>query len=177
MEPAIEFVAHADLGTRRAAEVLALCDAAYEEDFSPHFALLREATHVLLHVDGRLAAHGAWISRTLRHGASRTPLTCAYVEAIATHPTLQGRGFGTRVLRAIPPQLVAFELAVLSPAEPAFYARAGWESWAGPLFCVQDGRRLATPGEDVMIHRLPRTPRDLALDAELEADWRPGDIW
>jgi GNAT superfamily N-acetyltransferase len=174
---AIEVVAHDALGPRRADELLALCSAAYEEDFAPHFALLGEAMHVLLSIDGRLVAHAAWVARTLRVGDRREPLACAYVEAVATWPALQRRGFGTAVLRAVPPLLGDFDIAALSPSEPAFYARSGWEPWSGPLFCLHDGRRVATPGEDVMVYRLSRTPVDLALDGALEADWRPGDIW
>jgi hypothetical protein len=37
--------------------------------------------------------------------------------------------------------------------------------------------RIHTPEEDVMIHRLPRTPAHLDLAAELETDWRDGDVW
>jgi aminoglycoside 2'-N-acetyltransferase I len=122
-------------------------------------------------------SHAAWVPRQLRIGAERVALSCAYVEAVATPVALQRRGLGTQVLRALPPLLEAFDIAALSPSEPAFYARSGWETWRGPLFCLQGGQRLATPGEDVMIHRLPRTPGLLDLTDELEADWREGDVW
>jgi hypothetical protein len=39
-----------------------------------------------------------------------------------------------------------------------------------------DGRVEPTPGEDVMVLRLPRTPA-IDLDGELIAPWRPGDVW
>ena len=49
--------------------------------------------------------------------------------------------------------------------------------WHGPLFYRQDGQRIATPDEEVMVLKLPRTPAGIDLHAELEADWRPGDVW
>ncbi|GAF68279.1 unnamed protein product, partial [marine sediment metagenome] len=41
----------------------------------------------------------------------------------------------------------------------------------------RDGTEIPTPGEEVMIHRLPHTPPSLDLHAPLSTDWRPGDVW
>lgn len=175
--PTLHVIRHRDLTAALAHEILALCSDAYEEDFTPSFRLLGGATHVLVMASGRLVAHAAWVRRQLRWGDSRRPLSCAYLEAVATPVALQRRGLGTLVLGAIPPLLKSFDLAALSPSEPDFYARSGWEMWQGNLFYAHQGKRIRCEDEQVMIHRLPRTPAALDLRDELEADWREGDIW
>ncbi len=177
LKPAIHIIEHAALSADLKARILALCRDAYEEDFTPYFALLQGATHVLAIKDGQLVSHGAWVRRELRYGSRRRPLSCAYVEAVATPVHLQRQGFGTLVIQAIPPLLQGYDIAALSPSEPGFYARSGWEMWRGPLFFMKDGQRFSTPDEDVMIYRLPGTPADLDLQDELETDWRQGDVW
>jgi hypothetical protein len=177
MNPRIDVVHASRLGKALRAQILTLCSDAYEEDFAPHLALLGEATHVLAFLDDDLVAHAAWVRRELRVGAARRPLSCAYVEAVATPVRLQQRGLGTRVLRAIPPLLHDFDIAALSPSEPDFYARSGWQPWQGPLYYLRDGRRHSSPDEQVMILRLPNTPADIDPCDELETDWRAGDVW
>lgn len=175
--PALQVIHHSELTPLLRGEVLSLCSDAYEEDFTPHFRLLGTATHVLAWESGRLVSHAAWVPRVLRVGRDRLPLSCAYVEAVATRRALQRKGLGTFVLQAVPPLLSRFDLAALSPSEPDFYAKSGWEMWRGRLFCVRDGQRSESEEEQVMIHRLPRTPASLDLAADLEADWREGDVW
>jgi GNAT superfamily N-acetyltransferase len=177
MNPEIRIVESAELVGALRAKVLALCTDAYEEDFTSCLDLLRDATHVLALLNGEIVAHAAWVPRELRVGKSRRPLRCAYVEAVATGARLQRQGLGTQVLKAIPAHLERFEIAALSPSEPDFYARCGWQMWQGPLFHVEHGRRVASLDEQVMVLRLPKTPLAIDLDHELETDWRPGDVW
>lgn len=177
MQLHFQVVAGHALGVERRSQVIALCTDAYEEDFSEEFDRLDAPIHVLARLDGVLVAHAAWVPRELRVGVDRKPLSCAYVEAVATAGRWQRQGLGTQVLRALPPLLGDFDIAALSPSEPGFYARSGWERWRGPLSFLREGRRVATPDEEVMIHRLPRTPIDVSLTDALETDWRPGDVW
>jgi GNAT superfamily N-acetyltransferase len=177
MNPEIRIINSSHLDRKLREQVLALCSDAYEEDFTPYLDLLAGATHVLAVLDGRLVSHAAWIRRELRVGKDRRPLSCAYVEAVATPVRLQRQGLGTQVLRAIPALVTDLDLAALSPSEPDFYARSGWEMWQGPLFYIENGERNATPEEEVMILRLPNTPTGINLRDELEADWRAGDVW
>jgi aminoglycoside 2'-N-acetyltransferase I len=79
-------------------------------------------------------------------------------------------------MRHLAEQILDFDLGGLSPSDPGFYARMGWESWRGPLAIRSAEGLLATPGEDVMILRLPRTP-PLDLDSSLSAEWRSGELW
>jgi aminoglycoside 2'-N-acetyltransferase I len=173
----ITVVDAADLSADERAEVLALCSEAYEEDFAWYLELLVGATHLLARVGGELVSHAAFVPRELRVGEARTPLHCAYIEAVATRVRRQGLGYGTAVMRAIPPLLGAFDIAALSPSEAGFYARLGWEMWRGPRLYLQDGVRVETPEEEVMVLRPPQSTAIVSLDQALEIDWRPGEVW
>ncbi|WP_390349730.1 GNAT family N-acetyltransferase [Variovorax boronicumulans] len=175
--PSIQVLKHAELTSTIKGRILALCSDAYEEDFAPHFELLHAATHVLAMVRGEVVSHAAWVPRQLRLSAKRIPLSCAYVEAVATPIRLQRRGLGSMVLRAIDQLLDTYDIAALSPSEPRFYARLGWEMWRGPLYYLKGDERVHTPDEEVMIRRLRRSPAYLDLRQELESDWREGDVW
>lgn len=155
----------------------ALCARAYEADLSRHLEGWPEAVHVLGYLEGQLVSHALWVTRYLQAGAG--PLwRAAYVEAVATEPAHQGRGWASAVLRHLADGLPAeYDLAALSPSEPAFYARLGWELWQGPLFVrTARGMQASPADEQVMILRRPRT---LALDltAPLSVEWRPGEPW
>ncbi|MGZ4131418.1 MAG: GNAT family N-acetyltransferase [Actinomycetota bacterium] len=133
--------------------------------------------HVLLERAGRIVSHAAVVPRTL--WADDRAIVCCYVEAIATWPDLQRRGFGTEVLRAVN-DLVrdGYELGGLSTGSHGFYERLGWEVWRGPLAVRTPDGVVPTPEEDGGVLVLP-TPRTgpLSLDATLACDWRPGDVW
>jgi aminoglycoside 2'-N-acetyltransferase I len=103
-------------------------------------------------------------------------LRTAYVEAVATAPQQQGKGYASATMRHLATQVQEFDLAALSPSDPAFYRRLGWELWLGPLSIRNGQALLPTPDEQVMILRLPRTPL-LDLTQPLSAEWRPGEIW
>lgn len=157
--------------------VLDLCSRAYEEDFEPYLGLLSMATHLLGTFEGRLVSHAAWIERELRSPPTG-PMRTAYVEAVATLPEYQGRGFASTLLARIPGLVTGFALAALAPSDEAFYARLGWVRWRGPLsYREPDGTVVATPEEVVMIYRLPLTPATLDPTAPLSTDWRPGEVW
>ncbi|MCU0634806.1 MAG: GNAT family N-acetyltransferase [Gemmatimonadaceae bacterium] len=156
--------------------LVTLCDAAYEEPTAPFFADVGAGVHVLALDDDALVAHAMWVTRDLQspgHAAWST----AYVELVATHPTHQRRGYATAVLRALAEQVRDFDLAALSPSDPAFYARLGWEPWRGPLSVRTADGLASTPEEEIMILRLPRTPASLDVDAPLSVEWRPGEVW
>jgi aminoglycoside 2'-N-acetyltransferase I len=108
-------------------------------------------------------------------------LRTAYVEAVATAPDRRGQGFATAALRVLRGLLTidpSWELAALSPSDPAFYARLGWELWQGPLGIRRGDSIDPTPvDEQVMILRLPRTPATLATTSLLTAEWRVGELW
>ena len=175
----IEIVTRQALTPARYREVVELCERAYAED-NDIADLMREfedATHVLL-IDAhdRLVSHALWIERLLIHGTGC--LRTAYVELIATDPDRQGRGHASTVMRAVSSAIASFDIGALSPSDPVFYARFGWEPWRGPLFeQCQNGETVPSPAtEAVMVLQQPGRPQ-LDLGRPLTAPWRPGEIW
>ena len=157
------------------AAIIALCEAAFDEPFDRLFDLLPGSRHLLVHVGDRLVSHGCWVTRWLQP-TGLPALRTAYVEAVATFPECEGRGYGTLVMARIAEETGRYDLRALSPAVPEFYARRGWEVWRGPTAIRADGGLLATPGEEIMIARTARTP-PLDLDATISAEWREGELW
>jgi aminoglycoside 2'-N-acetyltransferase I len=157
--------------------IVAVCSEAYGEPFAPYLDGLPDPVHVLARVDGVIVSHAAWVTRELRVDGLPAPLRAAYIEAVATAPRFRSRGLASRILRGLPALLAEFDIAALSPSDPAFYARLGWEPWRGPLSYREGDRVVPTPDEVVMIHRLPKTPTALDLAAGLQVDWRTGEVW
>ena len=155
--------------------ILAMCRAAYERDLGPILATFRDPTHVLGYRDEELVSHALWITRWLQAG-DRSPLRTAYVEAVATAPPYQRRGFASAVLRRLEMEIHGFELAALCPAAEELYAKLGWFKWRGPLFIRQEEKLVATPDETVMVLPLPQTPQ-LNPHESLSAEWREGELW
>jgi aminoglycoside 2'-N-acetyltransferase I len=176
MPASFEVVASEHLPSATLREVIALCTEAYGEEFSSYLRDIGPGVHVLGRVDGELVTHAMWVTRWLQPGG-RPALRTAYVEAVATRPSHQGRGLASAALRRIAGEIEDHDLGALAPSDPAFYARLGWQSWRGPLFIRTKDGQQATPDECVMILRLPRTPAELDLDGSLSAEWRRGELW
>jgi aminoglycoside 2'-N-acetyltransferase I len=170
----IEVHPRAALSPARLAAVVGLCERAYEEPFAETLASFPDATHVLCSVADQLVSHALWVPRLLT--TSQRTLHTAYVEAVATEPRWQRRGYASATLRALATHMGAYDVAALSPSDATFYERLGWELWTGPLAVRHAEREIATPDEEVMILRLPAS---LTLDVSqrLTAPWREGDIW
>ena len=164
----------AELDAATRAAILRLCTAAYGLDFAPYL-IYPAPVHVLGYLGETLVSHAMWVTRWLRAG-SAPPLRTAYVEAVATDPARQGRGYASAVMRRLAAAIGGFELGALSPSDAAFYARLGWELWQGPLSIRSAGGEQPTPDEEVMILRLPATP-PLDLAGPLSAEWRDGELW
>jgi aminoglycoside 2'-N-acetyltransferase I len=159
------------------AEILALCQAAYEQDLAWLFATFEAAKHVLGYVGEALVSHALWVSRMLQVGDGPA-LKAAYVELVATRKPDRRRGFASRVMRRLAQEIPdTYDVAALCPADPEFYVPLGWRLWRGPLSIrLPTGELQATPDERVMVLELPGR-RSLDLDAPLSAEWRPGELW
>lgn len=155
--------------------ILALCARAYDVDSADDFVNFPDATHVVARINTQVVSHALWITRWFQV-ARASLLRTAYVEAVATEPVYQGQGLATAVMHCLQERIVDFEIGGLSPARYGLYARLGWEQWRGPLFVRTAQGQVATPDEEVMIFRLPRTPA-LELDAPISVEWRVGDVW
>lgn len=169
----IDVVAGDALSPALRTEILALCRRAYGQPLS--FETLAVDAHVIGSYDGRVVTHALWVTRWLQV-ASGPLLRTAYVEAVATDPACQRRGFATGIMRVLAEAVREYDLAALCPAEERFYLRLGWVIWKGPLLIRSATGLLPTPDETVMILRLPRTPA-LDFNAPLSAEWRHGELW
>jgi aminoglycoside 2'-N-acetyltransferase I len=129
----LRIVPSATLSGDLSREILRLCNAAYREDLTELFGTFGSCTHVIGEIDGRVVSHAMTVTRWLQPGASR-PLKTAYVEAVATLPNAQGKGYATEVMTHLTDNIpTCYELAALSPATTSLYARLGWRFWRGPL--------------------------------------------
>jgi aminoglycoside 2'-N-acetyltransferase I len=165
----------ASLSPKLAAEVRALCDAAYEADMGAYFRDIGPGEHLLGLENGVVVSHLMWVTRHLQPG-ELPPLRTAYVELVATAPEARGRRHATTLLQQFVSHVSDYQLAALSPATTSIYARLEWEPWRGPLYVRRGGEAIATPDEEVMILPLPLTP-SLDLDLPLSVEWRPGEVW
>lgn len=133
--------------------------------------------HWLLEVDGRLVSHASVVERVLE--ADGVALRTGYVEAVATLPGHEGRGYGSAVMAGAGAHIQdRFELGALGTGRITFYERLGWRVWRGPTFVRLADGPVRTPDEDgfVLVLRTPRTPR-IEMTGALSCDWRPGDVW
>ena len=134
-------------------------------------------SHFVLERDGTILAHAAVVERELHAGG--LPVRSGYVEAVATRPDAQGRGYGARVIEAVNEHIRdTYALGALSAAAPEFYIRLGWKPWLGPTAVRTAAGEARTPEDDgdIMVLATPSSP---ALDrhAVLSCPWRPGDVW
>jgi aminoglycoside 2'-N-acetyltransferase I len=156
-------------------EIINLCSAAYEMDFSHLFETLPGSTHVLAWLNGEMVSHAAWVTRWLQPEGQKL-LRTAYVEAVATAPEHRGQGLATAVLKELQIQIRDYQLGALSPSDPAFYERLGWELWQGPLAIRLPNELLPRPDGRVMILRLDSTPQ-LDLNSPLTAELQTANLW
>jgi aminoglycoside 2'-N-acetyltransferase I len=150
-------------------------DDAFSDDDWQHAV---GGTHVIAAVDGRIVSHAAVVERRIQIGD--TWRRVGYVEAVATWPSDQRRGFGSVVMREIDAIIESdYELGVLGTGEFGFYERLGWLRWRGPSSVrLSDGSVDPTPDDDGYLMVLPtRRSIELDRDAPIRCEWRPGDVW
>jgi aminoglycoside 2'-N-acetyltransferase I len=176
-DPEIHVRSPAELSAQARDDILALCDRAYGEDLRTAFDEFVEPVHVLATVEGTVVSHALWVTRWLAPGG-RAPLRTAYVDAVATDPLHERRGFASAVMRTLVSRVATFQLAALSPSDRGrtLYSHLGWETWIGPLSIRRGADVIETPDESVMIYRLAGTP-PLNLAEPLSGEWRPGELW
>ena len=163
--------------------IRAILDAAFGDDEDERFTdddweHALGGLHVVLDLDGVIVSHASVVERVLEVGGRA--LRTGYVEAVATAPAAQGRGYGTLVMREIAAEIHAqFELGALGTGSHGFYERLGWRRWNGPSSVRVPAGERRTPDDDgyIMVLRTPATPPDLDDRAPISCDWRPGDVW
>ena len=153
----VETVAHEALTLGQRQEIVDLCTRAYEEPFDAFFDGLPGATHLLLYEGNRLASHVAWVERWLQQDGHE-PLRTAYIEAVATEPEMQGKGYATRLMEIVHARVQAYPLAALSLPK-RHCIRLGWLPWAGPLSLRAPEGIVATPDEEILYLPTAAMPR------------------
>jgi len=174
-EITFEIVSGDSISASYSQEIVNLCSAAYEEDFRYYLELLPNPVHLLARQSNILVSHAAWVTRWLQVNEDKV-LRTAYVEAVATAPEYQRQGFASAVMRHLVTCIDEFDMGALSPSDADFYERLGWELWRGQLAIRTEQGLMPTPEEEVMIYRLPRTPK-LDLSNLVTVEWRQGEVW
>jgi aminoglycoside 2'-N-acetyltransferase I len=133
--------------------------------------------HFLLHEAGHIVAHSSVVQREL--WASGHRLATGYVEAVATAPNHQRRGYGAAVMREADEYIDrTFQLGALGTGHIAFFERLGWVVWRGPTFVRTETGLVRTAEEEgyVLVRLTPTSP-ELDLSSPIICDWRAGDVW
>lgn len=168
-----------DQTARDAVVTLCLAATPEAEGFRDLFSLLPpDGLHLLGCEDDRLVSHAVVTTRWVQP-AGLPRLRTAYVDAVATLPPAQGRGFGSAVLRRLAAVVAdeGYQISCLETGKVGFYARLGWERWQGPLAGRGAEGLVPTPDQDgVMVLRLPRTP-PLDLTSLMTIECQQIRIW
>ena len=159
----------------------ALFDAAWRDEpegfTEEDWEHARGGLHFILEDDGAIVSHASVVRRELHTNDLR--LATGYVEAVATWPNHQGKGYGSALMREVGEHIDhTFQLGALDTGRTAFYERLGWAVWKGPTFVRTDSGLVRTAEEDgnVLVRLTPTSP-ELDLSAPISCDWRPGAVW
>ena len=165
-----------DLPSADVAAIRRLLDLAFDGRFADtDWEHACGGRHVVVRDRGAVVAHGSVVPRRLWIGGDEHDV--GYVEAVATTPQAQGRGFATLVMRAVADTLDDDgRIGVLSTGAWEFYERLGWQRWHGPTSVRRTtGAVVRTPDEDDGIMVLPTTPVDRT--STITCAERVGDDW
>ena len=150
----VEVIESQDLNHVRLAELRLLLEAAFPNQFSDSdWEHTMGGHHIVLTIDGAMAAHVAVVERTL-HAAGR-PIRTGYVESVATLPEFQNGGHGSNVMRTATGFIRGeYDFGALSTGSWDFYERLGWERWLGRRSSVigMTGFGASGPAADLYRH-------------------------
>lgn len=171
-----------ELDSSRFAALTELCEAAFGEPFAPVWDRVGPGLHVIAELDRAIVSHAMIVDRPLYfEHETDVAIDAGYVENVATRPDLVRRGAASAVMGEIGRILdEEYELGALATTTNAFYARLGWETWAGPTWIrMADGDRVRSTSHDgqIMVLRTMRTPAGLDLHGPIAVDWRPDRPW
>ena len=168
-----------DLDEKTRGDIIRVCvEAHQEEDFKNLFSYVPSGGwHFLAYRGERLVSHALVTTRWLQP-EGQPKLKTAYIDAVATLPAVQGKGYASALLRQMAKDIDSeYVIACLETDRPTFYERLGWEVWRGPLAGRGKDGLIPTPGQTgIMILRLSKTPL-LDLDRGLTIEDQGGRIW
>lgn len=160
------------------ASTRSLLDRAFDGDFTDEdWEHALGGVHATLVENDVVMAHAAVVPRDVRINGRW--FRAGYVEAVATHPDLHGKGLGSQVVDAITDIIRdRDELGVLSTGAQQFYERLGWERWRGRSTVLEDGEPRRTSDDDASLMVLrTRHSETVELDGEIACTARSGDAW
>jgi aminoglycoside 2'-N-acetyltransferase I len=156
----------------------ALCFSAFgdrfdESDWKHTFGGIR----VLLFEDAELIGHAAIVPRCIH--INDEEFNTGYVEGVAIRTEKRRLGIGSKIMQGVAnPLAEEFDFGVLSTAHPTFYARLGWDHWAGPSFVLKGTDLVRTPEGDAGLMVLRnQTLAGLSLTESITCHERDGDDW
>ena len=169
-----------DLTDELKEEIISVCNAAFPEPFDKLMDFIPpDGIHVTGYTSkGQMASHVLITKRNFVIGDNLN-LKCAYIDAVATHPDHQGKGFGSQAMnKAMKTASGDFDIGGLSTFIHRWYGKLGWKEWKGSLFLNKEGEIIPTPEIDgvVMIYEFEKTP-PINVHSSLTACWRPGGGW
>ena len=159
------------------ATLVELCTVAHQTDFSRLFFYLpTDGLHFIAYFDEQIISHAVVTTRWVQP-ERRPVLRTAYVDAVATLPVYQRRGYGTAVMRELISQIAEYDLACLATDRFSFFERLGWQRWRGPRAGRSGTELIPTPDQQsIMVLRLATTP-PLDLDRLLTIEAQAGRMW
>ncbi len=133
--------------------------------------------HIAVRDSGILVSHAAVVPRLLYVGD--VVYSCGYVEAVATLPKMQRRGFASLAMREVNKLIESkYAIGALSSSTKDYYRKFGWEDWQGPSYIRTPDEWIRSESEDNGIMILNFEPHsDLDLYARIACDVRSGDSW
>ena len=168
-----------DLDDATRASIIQVCvEAHQEEDFKNLFFYVPSAGwHFLAFQGEQLVSHAMVTTRWLQ-SERHLLLKTAYIDAVATLPTAQGRGHASTLMRHLARRIDGeYVIGCLETDRIDFYERLGWEVWRGPLAGRSEQDLIPTPDQKgIMVLRLSQTPA-LNLDSMLTIECQGARIW
>jgi aminoglycoside 2'-N-acetyltransferase I len=159
--------------------VIDVCITAHDKEEYEHLfsQIPSGGRHFLAYRGEELVSHAVVTTRWAQP-EGRQALRTAFVDAVSTLPTYQGRGYGSATMSRLASEIGDYEIGCLqTDHEVAFYERLGWELWLGPLAGRNDEGLIPTPQQrGVMVLRLPRTP-PIDVVTRLTIECQPDRIW
>jgi aminoglycoside 2'-N-acetyltransferase I len=177
-QPVVTVLSTEDLTAVQRSSIIDVCIAAHDnDDFRNLFTYVPSGgRHFLGHRGPELVSHAVVTTRWAQPEGHRE-LKTAYVDAVATLPSYQGRGYASAVMRRLASDIDDYEIACLETGRTSFYEPLGWEVWRGPLAGRSERGLIPTPEQrGIMVLRFRRTP-ELDLDRGLTIECQAARIW
>ncbi len=157
--------------------IRALLDEAFADEFSDEDNDHASGGVRVIAMDGALiVGHAVLVARTIT--IAGTACTVGYVEGVAVVPARQGQGIGAQIMRQITDMAQRdFDIAMLSTGKFDFYAKFGWQRFAGESFVDDHGTIIRTAAEDEGLMLLTPLSHLNQPGVQWVCDWRTGEVW